>query len=767
MKYKSILLGLMLTAGLTATAQVTDNTTENGVNPHTTVGQERVLPRVTSKIHLLTRTYGDSIVLRWLPEDYVSYNFLATFGVNVLRVKHGAGSDLNIDTLALKLRPLKLEQFRQKYPANDSLALVALNVLYGEEENVSKNKGEVGNREDISNSQDMSFGFSMLACEWRPDLATDMAVRFTDRNVEPGAVYDYVIQPSYWDPNGRIIFEPGAVDGLVNRPYKQRPYTPVVKDSLVSPFSVMLSWHDGTHSSFEVERRQMTDVMGATLEGTKWERITQKPFLSMVEGENEQHYCAYVDSVPALGMWAYRILAYDSFGQLVPPAGDHSVFVTDIQPPVPPTLKYIVIERGDTTDLMAKVKAHIVWEKDSLEQDLAGYRIYYKPMRTEGDMWQMLNYDLISPKDTLYSVDVTGKQTGMVYISAYDHTGNESKSFIQQIRLTDYKAPGVPTNLRAEVRPIEILETDTVAPRDRMAYVDIYWQPCPDDDDIDYFDLAFANDSTHKFVLRNEGGLHQSMYTDTLSLNVNQRYIYYKVRAVDYATNIGDWSDWIQVERPHVTPPTEPHLGKSSHDEVYGMHMEWIVGADADMKYHEVYRRLGEEGEPELIGRYEADTVKAHQNTIVIDDNPPYKQGSVRYYYWVTSYNASPFTSTSLPVSWKHQGPRLIDVEIQLTGVYDAIEGKTVLMWDLDQSKLPDADWHYCVFRKGPGEEKFRYYMSTEKTDRSYREATLSEGETAEYYIEIRSANGHYSPASNTVSVTATARQELTDPKDK
>ena len=217
-----------------------------------------------------------------------------------------------------------------------------------------------------------------------------------------------------------------------------------------------------------------------------------------------------------------------------------------------------------------------------------------------------------------------------------------------------------------------------------------------------------------------------------------------------------------------MTPPTEPHLGKSGHDETYGMHMEWIVGADADMKYHLLYRRLGEDGEPELIGRYEADSVKAVNNTIIVDDNPPYKQGIVRYYYWMTSVNASPFTSSSLPVSWKHQGPRQIDVEIQLTGVYDAIEGETVLMWDLDQSKLPEDDeWHYCVFRKGPGEEKFRYYMSTPKDDRGYRESTLHEGETAEYYVEIRSGDGRFSPASNTVSVTATARQELKEPEKK
>ena len=87
--------------------------------------------------------------------------------------------------------------------------------------------------------------------------------------------------------------------------------------------------------------------------------------------------------------------------------------------------------------------------------------------------------------------------------------------------------------------------------------------------------------------------------------------------------------------------------------------------------------------------------------------------------------------------------------------------------WRLgDQSKLPEGEWHYCIFRKGPDEEKFRYYMSVDQNDRGYQESTLHEGETAEYYVEIRSANGHYSPASNTVIVTATARKELKDPRN-
>jgi hypothetical protein len=84
---------------------------------------------LTSKIHLLVRTYGDRVALRWVPEDYVSWLFLIDGGVNVLRQKEG---EMKVDTLAYALKPWTEEQFRQKYNVNDSNAMVAMGVLYGE-----------------------------------------------------------------------------------------------------------------------------------------------------------------------------------------------------------------------------------------------------------------------------------------------------------------------------------------------------------------------------------------------------------------------------------------------------------------------------------------------------------------------------------------------------------------------------------------------------------------------------------------------------------
>ena len=746
MKVKSIIIGLLLLGAATsAMAQVKDSTSTQ--NPHTTIGRERHLPLVTTKIKLLTRAYGDSIVLRWVAEDFVSYNYLATFGVNVLRVQYDSDAGMHVDTLAYALKPKTQEQFRQKYAPDDSIAYVAMNVLYGEEkENVHKEHGQMGNTMDVSSDQDINFGISMLTAEWRKDLAEDLAVRLTDRNVTPGAVYEYIVQPTVWENNGRLIFEPGVAEDVKNEPYERERYSVRVIDSIPSPRTLTLGWWDSTHSSFEIERRQTSTLMGVSVNG-KWERVTRKPYVSMVQQREGEDYCLLGDSVPDLGMWEYRIMGYDAFGDLNDLA-THAVFVPDIEPPFPPVLKTIVIERPDDNDPMSKVIAHVIWEKPIIEEDLAGFRIYYQPLQRDGEFWQLMTPNLLPPTDTICALNMTGKRTGVMYVSAYDHSGNEAKSFVQQVRLTDFRAPAAPENLRAVVREIDV-DSDSAALMNKWAYIDLYWQPYIEDDDIDYFDIAFANDTTHNFLVRNEGGIRQTSFVDSVSLNANQRYVYYKVRAVDYSTNIGEWSHWIQVERPHITPPTVPHLGKSSHNDETGMYMEWIVGADADMKRHVLYRRLGEEGKWQILAKYDADSVKTQDNTIIVRDNPPYAQTG-RYYYFMKSVNASPFVSRSLAVSWRHQGPRVLDIPIELSGSYnDGVR----LTWFIPEDKLPGGEWHFCIYRKGPEDNGFKYYMSAAQDDRSYTEHALDKGEKAEYYIELQYEDGRHSQSSNTVSV--------------
>lgn len=734
---KGLIYGfLLLSLGVTAQTATNDTIVQSPsatINPADSSQALRWLePLVTTKIKLLARSYGDSIVLRWMPEDYVSWKYLAYHGVNVLRIDIDKPG-FEVDTVAYALKPLSEEQFRAKYAENDSNALLAQGVLYGEGRlDYAQTKDKPGTFSagmEYNSEQDISFAFAMLVAEWRKDLARDLAVGIVDRNVKPGARYQYIVQPTVWENGGILLFEPGFIEYMVNKPYEAPEYGITLQDSIISPRKVNVYWYDDKHSSFEIERREKGQ--------TEWQRITDKPFITMLGEDDVYGYNVYNDSVPAFGLYEYRVMAHDPFGDLTSPSKVHETNIYDNEPPTAPNLKYIQVYRPEDGDLMAKVMAKIVWEKDVIEEDLNGYIINYSNEQVTGKQWIALNDDLISPNDTTCTLDVTHLTTGAICMTAVDHSGNEGRSLIQMIRLTDYKAPDIPDSLRATVSA--------------DGNILIEWNPCADDD-IAYYDLAFANDTTHTFLQLNEGGIPDTWYTDSLALNVNQKYIYYKVRAVDYSSNMGLWSPWIQVKRPHITPPTQPHLDRSGHSDAEGMHMEWIVGTDADMDYHVAYRGLSQDGPWEVIGRYDADSLRDCGYRITIDDNPPYDREN-RYYYYVESFNSSPFTSKSLAVSWLHAGPKVVKAGIELAGDYDERSKLTKLAWTT--GRLPiDAPYYYCVYRKGPGEDKFKFMISVASDKAEYADNLLGKGETAQYYVMIQWRDGRQSSVSNTVTVS-------------
>ena len=91
-------------------------------------------------------------------------------------------------------------------------------------------------------------------------------------------------------------------------------------------------------------------------------------------------------------------------------------------------------------------------------------------------------------------------------------------------------------------------------------------------------------------------------------------------------------------------------------------------------------------------------------------------------------------------------------------GKFDTEEQSTQLDWSVDEGKLPEGDWYWAVFRRGPGQESFIYYMSVPKDERSYIEYTLKAGEEADYYIRLQFEDGRRSSDSDPVHVVASGQ---------
>lgn len=695
-----------------------------------------------SNIHVMARTYGDSIVLRWAPEDYASWIYLNSVGVDVYRFD--VDNPMKADTLVHGLKPAALDVWRRTYPQTDSVAAIAMGTLYSEggftQEQSKRRKGSLGALLDVHDDQQFRFAAAVLTTEWRRDLAEMMGMRFVDRNVEKNKRYEYIVRPTEFDSTGHIKFRPGHLADVMNKEYVPKKLDLQMGDSLVGVNTIRLWWENKKeYSSFEIERR----MMGSE----KWVRVNERPYI-MMRGLNEGKTDNDIrDVVPGPGIYEYRVLGYDAFGDLTVPSRSHVVAVADISAPKPADLKLVVIDRRNKEDMSKDVYATFIFRKDTIEQDLIGYKIlYYNPK--DSVKWRPLNDDFISRQDTMCTLDVTGLKTSQVTVAAYDTAHNVSYSLPHVVMFTDYKAPPAPKNF--SYRILDVVK----------GAVELSWDVPADD--VDYYEIVYANDTTHAFMQiyrRQDDLIRDTRYVDTLAVDVNQLYIYYKVRAVDYATNMGEYSPVLQVIRPSLIIPAEPHLDSTYVDRVNGITMRWGCSDEAQIAYHLLMRRVSGSKEWDMIGTFKAEDVRNVGNLLVVTDRPEYSRTN-RYEYAMKSVSYSGiYSPLSLIYSTKFDGPKQFEWPIRLFGLYDEEKKQTKIVWETATDLPYNGDWYFCIYRKGPNDEYPKFLTSVEKHLLDFSDFLLSEGETAEYYVEIQYEDGRVSFPSNTVLVTAPKKE--------
>lgn len=696
---------------------------------------------VSYKLQVLARAYGDSIVLRWAPEEYVPWRFLNGYGYVIERMD--ATSDEDSDTLAI-VKPMNKFQFAESYPTTDTLAYAAMQTIYGEGTHLGNTKaapGSAGSILEVYEEQQNVFGMAMVISELRPDLAVKMGLRYTDKNVKRGHMYSYVIRPNM--PEDILLVYPALAD-IKNEPFTPKPCTLELQDSIVGVDAIVLEWPYSTdYSLFYIERRK---------QGQKdWVTVNERPYMSMnFSFDFEEPLGLYADTNVEPGTYTYRLRGVDSFGDKSAPGPEHTVTLPDLLPPTPPVIKLITIERGDST-----MTALIEWEKEEIESDLVGYIPFYQYGVNEDDenysiaistdssafggRWiPLINDRVLDPKDKSVRVDIRGLSTGMVTIAAVDSAMNMTYAMPMPMRITDLEPPLPPTNLRG------LVSAEGVAT--------LGWHPSPSKD-VYYYELFSANDTTHTFVLVPNMQQHQdTLFLDTLSLQVNHPFKYYKVRAVDWAGNNSEFSPIIKVFRPNFDAPSECFIDTSwvAIDSIY---MRWVISPEQDLDKVRVFRRLSNENNWTLIRTFGQDMVNG-KSTLEVVDYPEPNQ-TLRYYYALEAINMTGVsTGLSMQVCYLFQGQRVFDVPIKLEGAYRKDEKAVVLAWTLEKELPVVAPYHFVLYRQLPGEDFFRAYRSIGRDKDSYLDRRMKPGESTVYRLEVLYEDGRRTTPSNELKIS-------------
>jgi hypothetical protein len=688
---------------------------------------------VEYSIFLLDRAYDDRVALRWAPSEYVPWYVLNSAGYHVIRVSEIDGW-FEADTLAL-VKPWPLEKFKQHFNREDSIAGVAAQLVWGGAEirldQAPSYPYSPNAIMEVYDEQQSVVGMAMMVAEMRPDLAEAMGLMYIDRTAKKDVEYSYVVAPNISDTT--MFIRSDATFGTKLGTWKPQVFDKMILDSLQPPKTAMLYWEQGDYFAYDIERQDKP--------GGAWKKLNERPYVSLTaEGEGQlpdNGLNMFRDQLDNEGVYSYRISGYDAFGDKSLPSEPYEVTVPDMVPPVPPSLRRIVVDHPDKEHAYATIYFHV----DTIEADLEGYLPLYRHGRIQNGEWHPLTMDFTAPGDTVMKVDVSGLPTGQLSIAAYDKAGNQGASVAQMILLEDYLPPSAPTNLRANVFP--------------DGYLELRWTPSPEPD-VAFYEVWFANDSTHVFMNLTNDQLTDTLFVDSLALGLNQPYIYYKVRAVDYSGNSSEDSKMLSVPRPNFIPPSVCRADSvwMTDDDI---NIWWIQSNEQDLDYHRLFRKMEGDELWELMGVYKADSLRQQGDLIRFKDSPKPNMRR-RYIYAVETYNLTGVTSgLSLMQTFLFRGPSVIDIKLKLSGDYTGKNNETRLAWET--GKVPDyGDWHYCVYRKGPQDSDFQFLMATQPNEPMFNDFLIRPGETAEYYVTIRYDDGRRSNPSNIVKVSAPQR---------
>ena len=716
-----------------------------------------VRPReVSFPIMVAARAYGDSIVLRFAALEFAPWRLGLQYGYCITRIcddgevkeivveepdtiDERREKDNGIDTLEHSFMPLTLEQMQQRFLPTDSMAGVAAQMMWkagSTLEDVVKTAKATGQGNGMSavmelyDEQQTRYAYALMIAEFRADLAEAMCMRYTDRNVVKGRHYSYYITSLV--PDDELKVNTGTVE-VDNVPYVHPPFEPEITDSVSSGNDIILYWplNAGGYTAYDIERRTP---------GGEWKRLNNRPFITYSSDENPAYQNQYTDKVEELGEYEYRIRGYDSFAENGPWSPVYSLNHGDIIPPMPPTITFMHVDRSDSVDVFVDVH----FFKDSLESDLTGYKIYYYN-EIASDNWIPLHDDLIPPGDTVKRVQINDLPSGMIVISSVDEAGNMASSMPKPIVLDDVTPPSAPDGLEYTMLPSGIVE--------------LRWSPNPERD-VRGYQLYAANDTTHAWQqVKGLGVITDTItYDTTVVTGLNQRYIYYRLKAVDYAGNSSEFSAPLQVQRLSYDKPIACVVDTVWQNDST-VFIDWRTQAEHNVIAYRMYRRQKGDNSPWVIVQL-VDANQVPGNIVHTQDQPPIDRKN-RYFYAIEAVSTAHIVSDlSYPVPVRHNGPDLINVPVTLTATYDSKARQLVMDWNTS-ADAPEGYWCYMEIDRGNGEfEPLASYEANEKHVRLGRLKGVSSGMTINVRAQLRWFDDRYSPMSNVVRVNVTEGEQ-------
>lgn len=665
----------------------------------------RLVEQPLDALILTTKTYGDSIVLRWGPSHSNLWENANKEGYVLMRTKTNE-PDAGIDSFFIK--PWPLEDLDASI-AYDSMALIASQVLYG---NTTTQPANIYEQASLSDNR---FGMALFAAERSALAAEILGLRFVDKEVKPSETYTYYITtPASGFPMH------GDFKNVEN--VRQPELSPVGLKAEAGDHAIELIWskneNDRLFSAYLIERSED--------EGQTWQLLTKRPLVIMDNEKAPVSEYSYLDSVGTNDKtYRYRLKGMNAFAE-VSPATEVSAKAVDLSPPPAARITF-------DTVLYLEKRINFGWkDEEPVPDDFAGYQIL---MGTSSEGLYDTISALLPPISKTFAYrgeSFDGKTPHYFKVLSLDKAGNASESLPKYMHVPDLVAPEPPTNLDGTISDDNI--------------VTLVWDHSLSEDAAGYW-VYYTYDTAVSFTpLDTLELITSNFYRDTLTDNLalNEK-IYYAVAAEDDNDNLGRFSEIIEIQRPDKVPPLRPLMNAIANSE-QGLLVSWQPSASEDVWWYEVVRRnYGSETWTPLDTIMVESALKCTDSTAVL--------GQIYEYSVRAMDDAELYSDYAFPRQGKWT---TIPAQLAVTNFKISMEDKAVrLSWQFSPpSVLPSGatSFQFQIF-KSYGGENVAKIASISSNTLSFIDEKLEPGALHNYAVMVVFDSGHAGPLSDVISV--------------
>ncbi len=650
------------------------------------------------RLAVKAKNTGKKIILRWAPDSPGAWHMSNAKGYMIERLAYKDDADflskgyqlLTPDTL----RPWVLNKWESiaNEASGDKYAAIAAQAIHGKR-NLSDPENSQANFLQKANELNNLYAFAMLAAEYSRNAALASALRFEDTDIDPSMNYIYKVSSNatsefYPIETAYVMVEGGKIDTNV---------VPVINEAVEGEKTIILKWDRSLlehYSGWFVEKSYDN--------GRTFKRLNKDPYIHSVGENNEANYIMYKDSIDALyKKYQYRVIGINTFAELSKPSKPFIAMGRDRTPPS--------IPRNIIAEQISQSSQKITWEVAEVAPDLKGF--YITRTASIGSKEELITKELLS-KDTRSFIDDSYEQMSdnWYQIYALDTAGNAIVGYPEYGAVRDDFPPAVPEEFKGKI--------------DTTGIVTLKWDLGKEKDLFGYH-VYFSNHKDHVYARLTDKPIRDTVFVDTLKLDVLTEEIYYTIRAVDIRRNTSKDSKVLKLKKPDILPPVAP-VFNDYHVLKEGIKLSWAPSTSHDIKRHYLYRKEIKTDKWDLI--YRTDEVKNQDSYI---DNGT--QAGNMYRYKLVAEDDDGLKTNGVYMVTLTAIDFSLPTAVSMLDVYTVTEDKqAVVKWSYPKK----GAFTFVLFRAVNG-KGFNIIKTLKNGETRYVDKNLNLNDNYEYAIQV------------------------------